>query len=134
MEIVNRLRARNLAATVTFWRDVLGFQLSGSDNPGGEPVTWCELRRDDAVVEFWVSGVGELPELRDAVGLCLRPSEVDAVLAQVPTDIVAWAPEDFDYGWREAGIRDPNGYLVILGSPSSARRHAPVARRHTAAS
>jgi hypothetical protein len=26
-------------------------------------------------------------------------------------------PRDFHYGWREAGIIDPNGYLVILGSP-----------------
>ena len=50
-----------------------------------------------------------------------EPKEVDALWSNIKDLVeVIYAPEDFDYGMHEFGIRDDNGYHLSFGSPISA--------------
>lgn len=33
--------------------------------------------------------------------------------------VIEWGPEVMDYGMREFGIRDPNGYFLAFTEPAS---------------
>ena len=39
-----------------------------------------------------------------------------------------WGPEDMPYGLREFAIKDPNGYLLIFGSPIASGVYAVTKR------
>lgn len=46
-----------------------------------------------------------------------EPNEVDALWSKIKDRVeVVDAPDTFDYGMREFGIRDDNGYCLAFGS------------------
>ena len=112
------LKAGDLPATID-WYGRVGFEQRGTfpdENP-----TWCELGRDDLVVQFLA---GETPwDGPPALTGCLyvHPPSVDEVYDQVKDRVACeWGVEERDWGARELTLQDPNGYFLTFSQPPDA--------------
>ncbi len=128
--LVPMLTTDDLAGTIDFYRDTLGFEVIGTfpeDNPN-----WCYLKRGDAYLMF--SSLDLLDHDHDEHGnhvegeehhhhaptgvwnLYVYPDDVEALWEELKGAArVAYPLYETDYGMREFGIRDPNGFLLSFG-------------------
>src|SRR5207248_7489370 len=124
MKFVNvRLLVGDMAASINFWRDVMGLRMTYGD----EAMGYAYFETDSAGVELmtsagFASALGEAfkstPQGYPAA-LVFRVEDVDAAYADFvrrgatavagPQDRPAW-------GARSAHLSDPNGYIVELYS------------------
>lgn len=123
------LQVHDLTATATFWKEQLGFTVVGSWGHDPAEPTWADLARDGQSIMFsqvddhvHEDGTTHAHEVTLGGSIYLNVDDVDALVAEsldgwkaagVP---IEWELQTFDHGMREIGIRDPNGFLVILGS------------------
>jgi catechol 2,3-dioxygenase-like lactoylglutathione lyase family enzyme len=103
--------------SVRFYVDVLGFTC-GLQTPG-----YSNLYRDAVRIMLAAPNAHEEwkgPKFTGQLYFGLdAAAEVDALWAIVKDRAeVIYAVEDFDYGAREFGIRDDNGYHLGFGAPS----------------
>ena len=127
--LVPMLTTDDLSGTIAFYRDTLGFEVTGTypeDNPN-----WCYLKRGDSHLMF--STLDELDHDHDehehdegeehhhqgptgVWTLYVYPDDVnslwDRLKEQAP---VAYPMHETPYGMREFGIRDPNGFTLNFG-------------------
>lgn len=118
-----RLAVQDLARTIAFYRDVLGFDV-GVLWPDESSPTFTVLGRDDVQLQFYVlakdspSGSNRAAVAGEGV-INIETSDVRALHAalvgQVP---IEWGPEVYTYGRREFAVRDPSGYLVVFTEES----------------
>ena len=128
--LVPMLTTDDLDGTIAFYRDTLGFEVAGTypeDNPN-----WCYLRRGDSHLMF--SSLDQLDHDHDEHGhdkegeehhhhgptgvwtLYIYPDDVESLWERIKGQApVAFPPYDTDYGMREFGIRDPNGFMLSFG-------------------
>lgn len=119
MSTIPSLLSSDLAATLRFYTDVLGFELTGcypdADDPG-----WIELSRGGAVIRFFDrphEGEPQRPTLSGT--LYFHPESVDALARELDGRVsFEWGPEVMDYGMREFAVRDPDGYLLAFAEPA----------------
>lgn len=108
------LQVRHVRATVDWYREMLGFELTcGGDED------WSHVTRDDVALMFMRdAGPGE-----PASG-GVQHIEVDDLLALWASlkgrVTVEWEPAETPYGTLEFSIRDPNGHLLSFGQPLAA--------------
>ncbi len=116
--VVPSLLVRDMAETLAFYAR-LGFRATGWTPEQAAPV-WAEVQRDAAVLQFYVDppkGTPTRPVLSGT--LYFYPESVDALAAEFRTKVdLAWGPEIMDYGMREFGIQDPNGYYLAFTEPA----------------
>lgn len=116
-EVTAILKSTDVARTIA-WYERAGFELRGAFPASGEP-TWCELERDGVVLQFLG---GETPWEGAPVftgTLYVHPASVDAVHEQIAGHIEpAWGPEEREWGTRELGLRDPDGYFITFSEPA----------------
>ncbi len=107
------LKTEDVPGTIEWYRGI-GFHLRGVFPEEGKP-TWCELSRDGVVLQF-LGGETPWPDAPGFTGtLYFYPPSVDALYEEIKDDTPpAWGPEDRDWGARELGLRDPNGYLLTF--------------------
>ena len=109
------LRTWDMAATITFYTETLGFGCTGASHEDG----WAEVERDK--VAIMLSGPNEhegdtSPSFSGS--LYITCNDVDELWQRVRDKAkVCYPIEDFDYGMREFGIYDNNGYLLQFGKP-----------------
>ena len=113
--IVPNLLVRDMTATLMFYREKLGFRQSGRYPEEGTPV-WAEVARDGIVLQFYSEPPQGTPAEPSFSGTLYFYPEAVADLAQEWQGQVefAWGPEVMDYGMREFGIRDCNGYYLAF--------------------
>ncbi|MGH7278017.1 MAG: VOC family protein [Candidatus Rokuibacteriota bacterium] len=127
----------DVAQTAEYYRDVLGFQISGywdgervslaADPPPVFGIVW----RDQIQVFF---NRGDQSEVRmgraeGAYDAYLRVTGLDALAAELRTrgaDILD-GPEDRIYGQRELVVRDCNGLILAFGENIDQRATQPAA-------
>jgi catechol 2,3-dioxygenase-like lactoylglutathione lyase family enzyme len=115
--LVPALLVRNMSETLAFYAK-LGFRLTGC-YPQGSP-TWAEVSRDSVTLQFHT----EPPHGTPATPVCsgtfyVFPESVLALAEEYRGKVeFAWAPEVMDYGMREFGVRDPNGYFIAFSEPA----------------
>ena len=119
--VIPSIESNDLAGTIAFYCNVLGFEVVGTypDPDDGEPV-WAMLERDAANLMVSVRNAhSREAETLFTGSLCFYPEDVDQFWASVSVKIdpsrIEWPLETFDYGMREFGIKDPNGYLLRFG-------------------
>lgn len=113
------LHAADLAETMRWWVDVLGFTVMATW-PDAERPTWCALASGPARIMFTNDpSEGALsPSLTGSI--YLYPADVDACFAHVRARAQTLTePRDEAFGMREFALEDPNGYLVKLGQPTA---------------
>jgi hypothetical protein len=107
------LKALDMDATIEWYRRV-GFELNGRFPESGD-VTWCELERDGVVLQF-LAGDTPWPEAPCFTGtIYFYPPSVTALYESIRHHTqVEWGPEVREWGMREIGLRDPNGYFITF--------------------
>lgn len=120
------LETKDLAATIAFWCTGLGFACIDTWGHDPERPTWCCLARDGASLMFSVAADhthddGTVHEAHDPTmtgSIYLNVDDADAMFAALGQGVVPeWGPKSWDHGMRDFGVRDPNGYLVVIGAP-----------------
>ena len=114
----------DLPATITFWTDVLGFEvLSRIDDDQGRP-TWCAIGRDGVQLMFTSHYHDDDPDEEAHVAeltgsLYIDVDDVDAIASDIKGKVdFIFGPEDQPHGMREVAIQDNSGYVVIFGRPT----------------
>jgi hypothetical protein len=110
------LKTLDMSATMEWYKRV-GFELRGRYPDTGE-TTWCELTRDGVTLQF-LAGDTPWPEAPSFTGtLYIYPRSVSEVHESIRYNTaVAWGPEVREWGLRELGLRDPNGYFITFAEP-----------------
>ena len=98
--------------TLAFWTEKLGFTgVASLEND------WAKLRRDRAELMFSAPNAHrnfEKPLLTGSI--YFRTDRVDEIWKEFKDKVeVSYGIENFDYGMREFGIYDNNGYLIQFG-------------------
>jgi catechol 2,3-dioxygenase-like lactoylglutathione lyase family enzyme len=107
------LRTADLKASLEFYTTILGFTCDGSSDEWG----WTSVKRDDVCIMFALPDPGE-PFARPVFtgSLYIHASDVDALWTRLKDVVrVCYPIADFEYGMREFGIYDNNGYLLQFG-------------------
>jgi catechol 2,3-dioxygenase-like lactoylglutathione lyase family enzyme len=114
--IVPVLYAESLKEIVSFYTDVLGFQVDTAI-PNLDDPELVIFDRDDASLMY--SKVGPMP--RSSSQINVEVDDIYAVVESLPDSVKPeWGPEHFDYGRTEFGVRDPNNILVVFSMPTRA--------------
>ena len=110
------LKTLDMDATIT-WYTRIGFELRGRFPETGE-ATWCEVARDGVTLQF-LAGDTPWPEAPGFTGtLYLYPRSVSELYESIRYHTeIAWGPEEREWGMRELGLRDPNGYYITFAEP-----------------
>ena len=113
------LKTRDLAATVDFYVNVLGFVVD-TVHPSETP-TLCILDHETVHLAFVTDPQNWYQEPRLAGQLWIGVTDVMAMHARVVEKgvTVEWGPEVYTYGRREFAIKDNNGYLLAFSEPTS---------------
>jgi uncharacterized glyoxalase superfamily protein PhnB len=107
------LSTEDLAGTVSFYTDVLGFTVNAFNAEWG----WASLSAGDASIMFTRPNA-HVPY--DKIGCTgsfyFNTDDVDALWGELKdTTRVCYPVEDFHYGMREFAVYDNNGYLLQFG-------------------
>jgi len=114
--IVPRLPASNLARTIAFYRDVLGFAVDVAW-PSAAP-TFVILRRDQVSIGFFEPNQHQ-PGPPGYAELYIGTADILALYGVLQGRVpIEWGPEVYSYGRREFAVRDTDGYLVIFTEPT----------------
>ena len=107
------LRTNDLKGSVEFYTNILGFTCDGSSDEWG----WSSVKRDDVCIMFALPTAQEPFEGPVFTGsLYIKASDVDALWERLKDVVrVCYPIENFEYGMREFGIYDNNGYLLQFG-------------------
>lgn len=107
------LTTENLAETIEFYTKVLGFICDVHDQHNG----WASVSRDNVTIMFGAPNAHipfEKPEFTGS--LYMYTDDVDSEWEKIYQNItVCYPPDTFDYGMREFGFYDNNGYLLKYG-------------------
>lgn len=114
------LKTEDVRSTIE-WYTRIGFALRWVFPQAGEP-TWCELSRDGVVLQFLGGLETPWPDPPTFTGtLYFYPSSVQALYEEIKDHTPpAWGPEVRDWGARELGLRDPNGYFLTFTEDADA--------------
>jgi catechol 2,3-dioxygenase-like lactoylglutathione lyase family enzyme len=116
------LRVSDLQRSIDWYVGVLGFHASdrSTDDGDGE---YCFIRAGETEVLLSTgSHLGGPPSFTGT--LYFRVVGVDALYARVRDRVeLVWPLERQDYGTREFGIRDPDGYVLAFAEPAEDIRH-----------
>ena len=107
------LKTEDVLGTMEWYRRI-GFRVRGFFPETGEP-TWCELSRDGVILQF-LGGETPWPDPPAFTGtLYFYPESVEALYEEIKGHTQpAWGPEVRDWGSKELGLRDPNGYFLTF--------------------
>ncbi len=116
--LVPALLVRDMRATIAFY-ERLGFSVVGC-HPDRESAVWVEVKRDGVCLQFHAEPVGGTPSQPVCSGtFYIYPESVDRLAEELRGKVeFAWGPEVMDYGMREFGVKDPNGYYLAFTKPA----------------
>ena len=119
------LKTEDVPGTIE-WYTRIGFRVRGVF-PGAGDATWCELARDGVVLQFLGGDETPWPDPPTFTGtLYFYPESVQALYEEIKEHTPpAWGPEVRDWGARELGLRDPNGYYLTFTEAAKPGEHAP---------
>jgi uncharacterized glyoxalase superfamily protein PhnB len=107
------LETHNMEATIQFYTNILGFTLQTYDTEWG----WASLKFDTIHIMFSVpNGYRNVPKPIMSGSLYINPDNVELVWNHLKERcLICYPLEDFEYGMREFGVYDNNGYLLQFG-------------------
>lgn len=116
--IVPSLFAPDIKKALNFYVGVLGFEQTGC-YPSKEAAIWAEAVFNGAInpvrIWFFSNAIDDRPEPSMSGVIYIYVKDVDALAVELKDKIsFRWGPEDMDYGLREIGVEDPNGYLLAF--------------------
>jgi uncharacterized glyoxalase superfamily protein PhnB len=115
LELKPMLRSWDIPATIAFYTEILGFTCKSYNQEWG----WAHLNRDRTTIMISSPNEHEGDSSPGFTGsLYITCDEVDDLWASLKDRVrVCYPIEDFDYGMREFGVYDNNGYILQFGKP-----------------
>ena len=115
-DLIPMLETSDLKESIKYYTETLAFTCQGVYPETGEPC-WASLTKDKIVIMLTVRSAHSKSEKPTMTGtLYLYPDDVDKAWEELKDKTeVSYEIETFDYGMREFGIIDPNGYLLQFG-------------------
>lgn len=112
-DITPMLRAKDIKATVEYYTKFLQFTCESYDEKRG----WASIKRDNVNIMFSKPNAHIPFEKPIFTGsLYIYTDNVDAIWENIKESAnICYPIETFDYGMREFGIYDNNGYLLQFG-------------------
>jgi len=112
-EITPMLTTENLKETLNFYTDILGFECDAYDENYG----WASVKRDNVAIMFGLPNAHIPYNGPNFTGsLYMYTDDVDSIWEKVKDSVsICYPLEVFDYGMKEFGIYDNNGYLLKYG-------------------
>lgn len=114
--LVPMLATEDLAKTIKFYRENLDFECRGV-YPDEENPCWASLWNGEVEIAFSTPDNHtnfEKPALTGS--LYFHVESIEDFWRKLKDKVeIIYPPQDFDYGMREFGIRDCNGYILNLG-------------------
>ena len=111
--IVPTLYTRELEDSIRFYCDMLGFTCDGHDKEHG----WATI--SNGRVEIMLTLPNEHLPFKEPLftgSLYVKMDDVESFWESVKDKVkVSYPLESFDYGMKEFGIYDNNGYLIQFG-------------------
>ncbi|MEP6903103.1 MAG: VOC family protein [Actinomycetota bacterium] len=109
------LETENLEQTIEFYTYFLGFECRGVYPP--ENPCWASLWNGDTEIAFGLPNASTNFEKSLMTGsIYLNVENVEEIWQKLKDKVeIVYPLENFDYGMREFGIRDCNGYVLNLG-------------------
>jgi glyoxylase I family protein len=123
------LQVFDMPTSIAFYREVLGFEVVSTSNPGGEAFGWALLRLHG--VELMLNTAYEddaRPATPDPVRIAGHADttiffgcpDVDAAYAHLRSlGVDVEAPKIAHYGMKQLYVRDPDGYNVCFQWPAA---------------
>ena len=110
------LRTKDLKGSVAFYSDVLGFTCDKLAEDAG----WASLKKDEVGIMLATPNDHYLFDTANFTGsFYIHTDDVDKVWERLKDKTkICYPLETFDYGMREFGIFDNNGYLLQFGQPA----------------
>lgn len=117
------LRTWHLTESIRFYEEILGFECRERRDDYG----WAWLERDGIAIMLSGPNVHEGDQKPLFTGsLYFTCDNVDEIWKNVSRKVkVCYELKTFDYGMREFGIYDNNGYLLQFGTPVEQSHHSP---------
>jgi catechol 2,3-dioxygenase-like lactoylglutathione lyase family enzyme len=109
------LVVRDIAASIAYYRDALGFAITFEY---GEQTFYVCLCRDEAALHLIAAN--ETKRQPGEGALCIFVEDVDALHAELVARNakVVKAPQDYDYGMRDFDVVDLDGNQIFFGMAS----------------
>jgi catechol 2,3-dioxygenase-like lactoylglutathione lyase family enzyme len=106
---------RDIVASVAYYRDALGFDLSFEY---GAPTFYAIFCRDEVAVHLIAEARTKRPP--GAGAICIFVGDVDAMHAELVARgaRVLQAPQDYGYGMRDFNVADLDGNQLTFGAAS----------------
>ena len=110
------LRTKDLAGTVAFWTDRLGFRCDDVSDADG----WASLSRDGVGVMIATPNAHVPFETPGFTGsFYFNVNDVASLWDDLKGNVaIAYPMDEFHYGMREFAIYDNNGYMLQFGTPT----------------
>ncbi len=106
--------APDMEQTLAFYTGVLGFSQTGCWTDKEETV-WAELALGDAKLWFFRHALDQHPDPVFSGLVYIFIEDVDEMANQLHGKVdIEWGPESQEYGLRELGIKDNNGYFIVF--------------------
>jgi len=121
------LRYTDARAAVDWLIQAFGFRKNAVHPGPGETVAHAELRFGPSVVGLSSAtpptDANPWSHVRQAIYICVKDVDAHYARAQRAGAQIAMAIRDMEYGSREFGVRDPEGYLWGFGTYEMGRGH-----------
>ncbi len=122
-DIVPLLVVRNMASSLAFYVDGLGFVLTQSWSPEGE-IRWCRLQQGGAGLMLETAMAAKTPETAPVPGagvtFCLFCNDACALYQEALVRNLSPQEPFVGNGLWVTRLVDPEGYILDFGSPTEA--------------
>ena len=109
------LFAPDLTGTVRFYVETLGFRQTGSYKEDDGSEIWAEVTLGESRIWFFSHPLEKCPEPVFSGLIYVFVDDVDAVARRLEGRVrFEWGPEVQEYGLRELGVKDSNGYYLVF--------------------
>jgi len=107
------LETKDMQATLKFYTEVLGFKCDTFSEEWG----WAHFSKDEVAIMFSKPNEERnIPEPIMSGSLYIEVDDVDSVWDELKyAGNICYPIENFEYGMREFGMFDNNGYLLQFG-------------------
>lgn len=113
--VMPSLFAPNLPETIRFYLETLGFQQTGSYKEEDGAEIWAEVTLGKARIWFFANALDKQPEPAFSGLIYVFVDDVDSLAARLEGKVAfQWGPATQEYGLRELGIEDINGYYLVF--------------------
>jgi uncharacterized glyoxalase superfamily protein PhnB len=105
----------DISKTVDFYVKNLGFEQTAVYRDDNGVEIWTEVALDESRLWFFSNPLEQQPGPAFSGLIYIFVQDVDALSAHLQDNVsFEWGPETQDYGLRELGLRDINGYYIVF--------------------